>query len=320
MIAAVMPPLTPVVILARPQMGENIGAAARAMMNCGLVDLRLVNPRDGWPNPAALPMAAGGREIIEKTTIFESLAEAAHDVSFMVAASARRRDLPIKSADPRAAANMLLGYHGTVSKTPPISAKVVQAGLRTAMLFGPEASGLDNDEVVLADVLVTVPLNPKYPSLNLAQAVLLMAWEWRMAMHLKNQPDLIEEKAPFPKIVMPVGQLASVQEREFFFNRLENALDESGFFTAPDMATAVKRNLRAFFTRAMPSAQEISTLHGIVQTLTRRRKLNRQNYLTNVKKTHIFLSNSWERGLRQRGVMPVKAVALANVEALPGQQ
>ena len=267
-----MPPLTPVVILARPQMGENIGAAARAMMNCGLVDLRLVNPRDGWPNLAALPMAAGGKEIIEKTTVFKNLIEAAHDVSFMVAASARRRDLPIKSADPRAAANMLWEYDGITSKAPAISATGVKAGLRTAMLFGPEASGLDNDEVVLADLLVTVPLNPAYPSLNLAQAVLLMAWEWRMAMHLATQPTALEVEAPSPQMIMPVGQLASLQEREFFFNRLENGLDEGGFFTVPDMATAVKRNLRAFFTRAMPSAQEISTLHGVLQALTRRRK------------------------------------------------
>ena len=272
MIAAVTPPLTPVVILARPQMGENIGAAARAMMNCGLVDLRLVNPRDGWPNPAALPMAAGGREIIEKTTIFKSLAEAAHDVSFMVAASARRRDLPIKSADPRAAANMLWSYDSMASNAPAISTKVGQAGLRTAMLFGPEASGLDNDEVVFADVLVTVPLNPAYPSLNLAQAVLLMAWEWRMAMHLATQPAILKVQASPPQLAMPIGQLASVQEREFFFQRLENGLDEGGFFNVPDMAIAVKRNLRAFFTRAMPSAQEISTLHGVIQALTRRRK------------------------------------------------
>lgn len=267
-----MSPLTPVVILARPQMGENIGAAARAMMNCGLVDLRLVNPRDGWPNPAALPMAAGGKEIIEKTTIFTSLAEAAHDVSFMVAASARRRDLSIKSADPRAAANMLLACNGMVPTGPPISFEGVQTGFRTAMLFGPEASGLDNDEVALADVLVTVPLNPVYPSLNLAQAVLLMAWEWRMAMYLSTQSAMIEVEGEPSKMLMPDGQIASVQEREFFFQRLEGALDEGGFFIAPDMANAVKRNLRTFFTRAKPSAQEISTLHGVIQALMRCRK------------------------------------------------
>lgn len=251
-------PIAPIVILARPQMGENIGAAARAMMNCGLADLRLVNPRDGWPNPLAVPMAAGGSKIIENARVFDNLVDATHDVSFMVAASARRRDLPIKSADPRVVASMLLAH-----------ARDAEKGLQTALLFGPEASGLNNDEVVLADVLVTAPLNPAYPSLNLAQAVLLMAWEWRMASHLADtlDPALI---APQPN--MPDGQRASIQERDFFFQRLETALDDGGFFTTPDMAASVKRNMRALFSRAMPSVQEINTLHGIIQALRRQRK------------------------------------------------
>ena len=137
------------------------------------------------------------------------------------------------------------------------------------MLFGPEASGLNNDEVVLADVLVTAPLNPAYPSLNLAQAVLLMAWEWRMAAHLEGTLEPVSS-ASQPK--MPDGQHASICERDFFFQRLETALDEGGFFNAPHMAPTVKRNIRALFTRAMPSAQEISTLHGVIQALMRQRK------------------------------------------------
>ena len=258
-------PLAPVVILARPQMGENIGGAARAMMNCELSDLRLVRPRDGWPNSAAWPMAAGGSEIIKNAIVFESLAAATHDVSFMVAASARRRDLPMKSVNPRVAASMLL-THGQDSSTPDAGA---QRGLRTAMLFGPEASGLNNDEVVLADVLVTAPLNPAYPSLNLAQAVLLMAWEWRMVAHLQDTLTPVLS-APHPN--MSELQHASIQERDFFFQRFETALDEGGFFTAPHMAATVKRNMRALLTRAKPSAQEISTLHGVIQALTRQRK------------------------------------------------
>ena len=258
-------PTAPIVILARPQMGENIGAAARAMMNCGLADLRLVNPRDGWPNPLAVPMAAGGSKIIENATVFETLVDATHDVSFMAAASARRRDLPIKSANPRVVASMLLAHARDASAL----GTGADTGLRTAFLFGPEASGLNNDEVVLADVLVTAALNPAYPSLNLAQAVLLMAWEWRMAAHLvdTSEPGLIP-----PQPNMPDGQRASIQERDFFFQRLETALDYGGFFTSPDMAASVKRNIRALFSRAMPSVQEISTLHGIIQALTRQRK------------------------------------------------
>ena len=258
-------PISPVVILVRPQMGENIGAAARAMRNCALCDLRLVKPRDGWPNPEALPMAAGGSEIIENAIVFESLSAATHDVSFMVAASARRRDLPINSVNPRVAASMLMA-HGSDCSASDVGAQEVS---RTAMLFGPEASGLNNDEVVLADVLVTAPLNPAYPSLNLAQAVLLMAWEWRMAAYFR---DISEPVLSAPQPNIPGGQRASIQERDIFFQRLETALDDGGFFKAPHIAPTVKRNLRALFTRAMPSAQEISTLHGVIQALTRQRK------------------------------------------------
>ena len=265
-------PTAPIVILARPQMGENIGSAARAMMNCGLSDLRLVAPRDGWPNPAALPMAAGGSEIIENARVYDNLADAAFDVSLMVAASARRRDLPIKSADPRAAAMMMLAHERQSMASP---ADVASSG-RVAMLFGPEASGLDNDEVVLADILVTAPLNPSYPSLNLAQAVLLLAWEWRMAAYLASQQGdaAASDQSNLDQLanpIMPDAPPASIKERDFFFQRLESALDDGGFFTAPDMSHVVKRNLRAFFTRAAPSAQEISTLHGVIQALTRKR-------------------------------------------------
>ena len=245
--------VAPIVILVRPQMGENIGAAARAMMNCGLFDLRLVSPRDGWPNPAALPMAAGGAAIIANAAVFETVAEAAHDVTMLFALSARRRDLRIMSADPRAAAAMMVA-HAAVAD--PSSQR------RCAIMFGPEASGLDNDEVVLADRLVTAALNPDYPSLNLAQAVLLMAWEWREAARLDH---------PLPPI--DAGHVpAPIRDRDVFLSRLERALDTGGFFTAPEMAKTVRRNLRALFTRAAPTGQEISTLHGVVQALTRGRQ------------------------------------------------
>ena len=234
----------PIVILARPQMAENIGSAARAMMNCGLTELRLVRPRDGWPNAAALPMAAGGAEIIETATVYESLGEAAHDIGFMAAATARRRDLAIRAGEPRDAARHMTEFVG-----------------KSAFLFGPEASGLDNDEVALSDMLVTAPLNPDYPSLNLAQAVLMMAWEWRVAMlDVVGTAPTEAETAP-----------ASVKERDYFFARLESELDAGGFFTSAEMAPTVKRNIRALFTRATLSSQEVSTLHGMVQALTRSR-------------------------------------------------
>ncbi len=252
----------PVVIIARPQMGENIGAAARAMMNCGLSDLRLVAPRDGWPNDAALPMAAGGKSIIENARVFDTVAAATSDISFLAATSARRRDLTIRLCDPRGAAEMIVGH-----KNPARGKASAVDGNCTAILFGPEASGLDNDEVVLADILVKASLNPDYPSLNLAQGVLVMAWEWRMAA-------LAAAGQRQTKMVEPVtlDDRASVTERDYFCTRLEMALDAGGFFTAPDMMATVKRNVRTLFTRAGPSKKEISTLHGILQALTSKRK------------------------------------------------
>jgi len=255
----------PVVILARPQMGENIGAAARAMMNCGLSDLRLVAPRDGWPNAAALPMAAGGKAIIETAQVFDTVAAATADISFLAATSARRRDLAIRSLDPRGAAELIVAQTAAAPDNPPDDLQDAQN--RAALLFGPEASGLDNDEVVLADILVTASLSPAYPSLNLAQGVLLMAWEWRMAVLYA-----VGQSADMPGDATHRAGRASVAERDYFYKRLEMVLDEGGFFTAPDMVATVKRNIRALFNRAAPSKQEISTLHGILQALTRNRK------------------------------------------------
>ena len=251
----------PVVILARPQMGENIGAAARAMMNCGLSDLRLVAPRDGWPNAAALPMAAGGKAIIETAQVFDTVAAATADISFLAATSARRRDLAIRLLDPRGAAEMIVAH------TPTAADNLHDDHNRAALLFGPEASGLDNDEVVLADILVIASLNPAYPSLNLAQGVLLMAWEWRMAVLCAAG-----QSCDVPGDAFNRAGRASVAERDYFYNRLEMALDEGGFFTAPDMVATVKRNIRALFNRSAPSKQEISTLHGILQALASKQK------------------------------------------------
>ncbi len=236
-------------------MAENIGSAARAMMNCGLTELRLVRPRDGWPNMAALPMAAGGAEIIETAKSYDSVAEAAHDISFMAAATARRRDIPIKASDPRAVANMIAAQPG-----------------RSALLFGPEASGLDNDEVVQADILVSAPLNPAYPSLNLAQAVLLLAWEWRLAMLDKGAGDAGGDEAGVIAENGDASIAAPIKERDYFYARLEDELDQGGFFSSAEMAPSVKRNLRAMFNRAAPTSQEISTLHGVIQALTKSRE------------------------------------------------
>ena len=237
----------PIVILLRPQMGENIGASARAMKNCGITELRLVAPRDGWPNPLALPMAAGGKDIIEQATVYDTMAQAMSDVVLSFATTARMRDLVKPVLNPRQAAEMTVSQNQSADK-------------RVAFLFGAERSGMDNDEAVMADYIVSADLNPDFPSLNLAQAVLMMSWEWRMAA-LTKQP------ASYEKALWP--DLATTEERDFFFRRFEQLLDEKGFFATAEMAPIVNRNMRSFFTRATPTKQELQTWHGILSLLLR---------------------------------------------------
>ena len=251
----------PVVILARPQLGENIGAAARAMKNCGLTDLRLVTPRDGWPNPAALPMAAAGKDIIESAEVYKTLGDALHDVTFLVATSARPRDMAKSVLDPRTAAPLLVRHHEEVK----------DAGSYAGLLFGAERSGLDNNELALADVIVQADLNPEATSLNLSQAVFLMAWEWRVAalQHSAARQVISKgaglRKTAYPKIPADTAIIpATGAARDFFFTRLETILDKRQFFGSPEMAPVVKRNLRTYFTRGTPTEQELNTLHGIL--------------------------------------------------------
>lgn len=243
--------ITPVVILARPQMGENIGAAARAMKNCGLLSLRLVAPRDGWPNPAAEPMATNAADILHNAEVYDSLSDALHDITFMVATSARPRDMEKPVYTPRQAVAELMKQQ---------TAQQPEA-LRAALLFGAERSGLDNDELMLADCVAQAPLNPGAMSLNLAQAVLLMAWEWRMAALADSGVSTQDAEG--------VSAPAELKTRAYFMSRLEDVLERQGFFTSPEMAPVVKRNLTCLFTRAAPTDQELKTLHGILTLFER---------------------------------------------------
>lgn len=240
--------LLPGVILVEPQMGENIGAAARAMKNCGLSDLNLVNPRDGWPNPAADAMASGGINILNTATLADTTSGAAAPYTMIAATTARRRGMTKECLTPPDAASRLAAH--------------ARSGGRTALLFGPERAGLDNEDVALADFIITVPLNPAFSSLNLAQAVLLMGWECRKAAAAAMDMPLLMEEQDLPA-------LATVEERAFFFRVLEEGLDEGGFFTSPDMRPVVMRNITALFQRSSLSVQDIRTLHGMVKALRR---------------------------------------------------
>lgn len=238
----------PSVILVGPQLGENIGAVARAMLNCALRDLRLVRPRDGWPNPRAAPMASGATEVLAAARVFDSVREAVSDLRFVLATTARRRDMAKPSLTPEQAALEIRGREAR--------------GERCGILFGPERIGLTNDEVVEADAILNVPLNPGFGSLNLAQSVLLVAYAWYR-----------EAPASPPGEVAGTGSRAATKEElARLFEHLESALDAAGFFRTPEMRPTQVRNLRNVFQRAALTEQEVRSLHGVVTMLVGRRK------------------------------------------------
>lgn len=231
----------PAIILVNPQMGENIGAAARAMLNFGLTDLRLVNPRDGWPSAPAQAMAAGALDKMPPVQVFETPAAAIADCHYVYATTARRRDMRKPVLNARDAAIDIRTRHDT--------------GQRTAILFGAERSGLENDDVALAHALITVPVNPDFSSLNLGQSVLLLAYEWFQAS--PATPDSLEKEPPAPH-----GQLLEL------FERLETELSARNFFRTGGHKPIMIRNLRNMLSRAELTDQEVRSFHGIITALT----------------------------------------------------
>ena len=236
---------TPVVILVRPQLGENIGMAARAMLNCGLSTLRLVAPRDGWPNPKAQRAASGADIVLEQTEVFGSVGEAVADLERVVATTARNRELTQRILTPRRAAAEMHGWIGQ--------------GDQVGVLFGPERTGLENDDMVHADTALSIPVNPQFSSLNIAQAVLLVAYEWRMAA----------EDAPAERMSDHATRPANKEELANLFAHLERALDESGFLRNKAMRPAMVHNLRALLQRAAMTEQEARTFHGVIKYLAK---------------------------------------------------
>ncbi|MDP6475669.1 MAG: RNA methyltransferase [Alphaproteobacteria bacterium] len=233
----------PAIILVRPQLGENIGTAARAMLNCGLMDLRLVAPRDGWPNVKALNAASGADAVIGGARIFDTVAEAVAELDMVYATTARGREMVKPVLSPRQAAENL-------RRAPAASAGI---------LFGPERSGLDNDDVVLADAIIEVALNPAFASLNLAQAVLIISYEWCAAAGEAAPERLPASPAP----------AASKKEILNFFDMLEGELDARSFYPTAAMRPKMTRNMRNLFQRIQLSHQDVQSLFGIVKSLTR---------------------------------------------------
>ncbi|MBO6784058.1 MAG: RNA methyltransferase [Alphaproteobacteria bacterium] len=235
----------PRVVLVEPQLGENIGAVARAMLNCGLDRLSIVNPREEWPNPRAVTMASGATKVLDDAQLYDTVEDAVAGMTTVYATTARPREMTVRVVTPRQA--------GAEIRT------AEARGERVGILFGPERSGLTNEHVVLADTVITVPLNPAYSSLNLAQAVLVVAYEWFTAEDVTD-PDVIST---------PGTRLAEKEEMHDLFERLERELDAGGFFRAPDLRETVVRNLRAMLQRTRMTEQEVRTFHGIVSALTR---------------------------------------------------
>src|SRR6516162_4922233 len=238
----------PIVILVEPQLGENIGAAARVMANFGLARLRLVNPRDGWPNIHARRSASGADCVLDETVLYDSLAAAIADCTLVLATTARAHDQAKPVLGPQEAAACIAPHVG--------------AGENVAVLFGRERHGLENDEVALADRIVTFPVNPAFASLHLAQAVALMAYEWFKLASGGGLPFAMPRKSE------PAGK----QQIEAFFSNLERELDAIEYFRPLDKRATMLVNLRNIFARMQPTQQDIQTLHGIVMALSQGRK------------------------------------------------
>ena len=235
-------PPPPAIVLVRPQLAQNIGKAARAMLNFGLTDLRLVSPRDGWPNPAAGPAASGADMVIERAQLFDTVADAVADCAHVYATTVRKRGVtkPVVGPDEAAVA-------------------IRRGPERSAVLFGPERSGLETDDVAVARAILTVPINPEFGSLNLAQAVILVAYEWSRGAALA-QPPAVELDPPAPQA-----------ELDGMIEQWDDMLERAGYFYPPDRVATTRRTLRGLLTRPGWTSQEVRTLRGMLSTLDRPR-------------------------------------------------
>ena len=239
------PNSNPAIVLVRPQLGENIGKAARAMLNFGLTEMRLVAPRDGWPNPSAGPAASGADIVLEQAQVYESVADAVADCAHVHATTVRKRGVTKPVLTPEQAAGEMASMAG-----------------RHAILFGPERSGLETDDVALARTIVTVPINPEFGSLNLAQAVILLSYEWSKSRHsgggMLAQPTTEEILPPAPQ-----------QELDGMIAQLENMLEPCGYFRPESRATATRRTLRTMLTKPAWNHLEIRTMRGVLSALAK---------------------------------------------------
>lgn len=233
----------PVIVLVRPQLGENIGKSARAMLNFGLSELRLVSPRDGWPNPDAGPSAAGADIVLEQAQVFPTLADAVADCAHVYATTVRKRGVTKPVVTPDQAA-----------------AEIRSATTRSAIVFGPERSGLETEDVALARKIITVRINPEFPSLNLAQAVILVAYEYSKGEALASPPTT------------DLGEPAPQEELDGMIGQIDAMLVEAGYYFPPDRTVATRLTLRNLLTKPGWTHDEVRTFRGVLSKLARPRR------------------------------------------------
>jgi len=234
---------TPAFVLVRPQLAENIGTAARAMMNCDITDMRLVAPRENHLSEKAVAASSGADEILRQAKVFDTIPEALADLYKVYATTGRPRDM-VKP--------VFTGEAGVADIR-----SFMEIGKKSGVLFGPERTGLENDEVAYADAIINVPLNPKHCSLNLAQAVLIIGYEM-----FKNLNTAEAVRLPTGK-----SEMASKRETECLFRHLEDALNAAGYFKVPEKKPRMVRNIRNALSRMEMTSQEVRTLHGMIEDL-----------------------------------------------------
>jgi tRNA/rRNA methyltransferase len=233
----------PVFILVRPQMGENIGASARAMLNFGLERMRIVGPRDGWPNPKAVAMASGAGRLLDAAQLFDDVPSALADRDFVFATTSQRRELVKDVVTPERAMEM--------------ARAMAAEGKRVGVMFGPERTGLENEDIIRANATISVPVNPAFPSLNLAQCVLLMGYEWGRQGY--DVPPVVQEMAR--------TDFATRAEVERLADHFEERLEAAGFFFPATKVEGMKANLRNMWGRLGLTRAEVQTFHGMLRQI-----------------------------------------------------
>ncbi|WP_420858826.1 RNA methyltransferase [Marivivens marinus] len=234
----------PAFVLIRPQMGENIGAAARGMWNFGLDRMRITSPRDGWPNSRAVAMASGAGRLLDEAQLFDTTAEAVADCTYVYATTARPRGLTKPVLSPEEA------LRDAAART--------REGQKVAVMFGPERAGMENDDIALANAIINVPVNPEFSSLNLAQCVLLCGYEWRRA-----STEVVASRMEM------AGEWAEQHEVEKLAEHYEERLDEAGFFYPEHKAPSMKLNLRNLWSRMPLTRHDVQMLHGVMRQMVR---------------------------------------------------